>query len=207
VPNSRVKVWVECPVSELDETPGQAESFAEKFVQAVHIARNDVSRAVTHNKGIFNGIDALAVATGNDYRAIEAGAHAFASRDGQYRSLSRAKIENGIFWFGMEVPLAVGVVGGVTTLHPMAKFATKILGNPSAKELMVYLAVAGLASNWSAVGALVTTGIQRGHMKMHLGNILSHFKLSDEQKQAARLYFQNREVSFSEVQKYIDGHA
>ena len=207
IPNSSVKVWVECPVAELDENPEKAAALAEKFVRAVHIAWNDVSRATTHNKGIFNGIDALAVATGNDYRAIEAGAHAFAARDGQYRSLSEAKLENGKFWFGMEIPLAVGVVGGVTALHPMAKLAMEILGQPSAKQLMTYLAVAGLASNWSAVSALVTTGIQRGHMKMHLGNILGNFKLSDEQKQAARLYFQDREVSYSEVEKYLNEHA
>ena len=207
IPDSRVKVWVKCPVSELNENREQAQAFAEKFVRAVHIARHDVSRAVTHNKGIFNGIDALAIATGNDYRAIEAGGHAFAARDGQYKGLSEAKLENGNFWFGLEVPLAVGVVGGVTTLHPMAKLAIRILKNPSAKQLMAYLAVAGLASNWSAISALVTTGIQKGHMKMHLGNILNSFSLSDEQKQALKLYFQNREVSFPEVQKYLDEHA
>ena len=206
VPDSRVKVWVECPVTDLDENLEQAQELAEKFVRAVHIARNDVSRAVTHNKGIFNGIDALAIATGNDYRAIEAGAHAFAAHDGQYRGLSEAKIKIDQFRFSMEIPLAVGVVGGVTNLHPMAKLAIKILKGPSAKQLMAYLAVAGLASNWSAVKALVTTGIQQGHMKMHLSNILSGFSISDEQKQAAKLYFQEREVSYSEVQKYLKEH-
>lgn len=205
-PNSRVKVWVECPVEELEGNEIDAWLFAERFIRAVHIARNDVSRAVTQNKGIFNGIDALAIATGNDYRAIEAGGHAFAAHDGQYRSLSEARIETGIFWFGIEIPLAVGVVGGVTNLHPLAKLATQILKNPSAPQLMIYMAVAGLASNWSAVKALVTTGIQKGHMKMHLSNILSHFKLSNEQKQAAKLYFQEREVSFSEVEKYLKEH-
>lgn len=207
VPDSRVKVWVECLVSDLDDDHEKAAQFAEKFVRAVHIARNDVTRAVTHNKGIFNGIDALAIATGNDYRAIEAGGHAFAAKDGQYRSLSEARIGDDQFWFGIEIPLAVGVVGGVTTLHPLAKLATQILQNPSAKRLMIYLAVAGLASNWSAVRALVTTGIQQGHMKMHLSNILSSFNLSDEQKQAARLYFQDREVSWSEVEKYLKENA
>ena len=207
VPNSRVKVWVECPLADLDHDLDQASGFAEKFVQAVQISRRDVSRAVTHNKGIFNGIDALAIATGNDYRAIEAGGHAFASKNGQYAGLSDAHVSNGKFWFGLEMPLAVGVVGGVTSLHPLAKLAMQLLEQPSASDLMIYLAVAGLASNWSAVRALVTTGIQRGHMKMHLSNILNSLQVSDEQKQAVKHYFQDREVSFSEVQKYLSEHA
>lgn len=209
VPDSRVRVWVECPVAELSES-GDAEAarlFAEKFVQAVHISRNDVSRAVTHNKGIFNGVDALALATGNDFRAIEAGGHAFAARNGKYAGLSEAKIENGRFCFSMELSLAVGVVGGVTALHPMAKLAMQILEKPSAGELMQYLAVAGLASNWSAVRALVTTGIQKGHMKMHLSNILNTLHATDEQKAAARLYFEKREVSFSEVEHFLKNDA
>ena len=206
VPNSRVKVWVECPVEDLTENPKIAQNYAEKFVLAVHIARNDTSRAVTHNKGIFNGMDALAVATGNDYRAIEAGAHAYAAKDGQYRGLSEARIENNRFRFELEIPLAVGVVGGVTALHPLAKLAMKILQNPSAPELMGYIATAGLASNWAAVNALVTSGIQKGHMKMHLSNILSQFNLSEEQKVAAKSWFSDKEVSYSSVQKYIENH-
>lgn len=206
VPDSRVRVWVECPVEELADEREEAYAFAEKFVRAVRIAREDVSRAVTHNKGIFNGIDALAMATGNDFRAIEAGAHAYAAQQGQYRGLTEAWIDQGKFWFQLEIPLAVGVVGGVTSLHPLAKLAMQILGNPSAKELMAYLAVAGLASNWSAVRALVTTGIQQGHMKMHLSNILNSFQVSDEQKELARLYFQDREVSFAEVKKFLEKH-
>lgn len=207
VPNSRVKVLVECSLEELETDPMQARQLAEKLVQAVQISQRDVSRAVTHNKGIFNGVDALAIATGNDFRAIESGAHAYAARNGSYSGLSEAGILDGKFWFSLEMPLAVGVLGGVTRLHPLAKVAMKILGHPSARQLMSYLAVAGLASNWSAVKALVTTGIQQGHMKMHLSNILCSFSLSDEQKQAARLYFQDREVSFSEVQKYLSEHA
>lgn len=209
VPDSRVRVWVECPVEDLSESGDDeaARLFAEKLVQAVHISRNDVSRAVTHNKGIFNGVDALALATGNDFRAIEAGGHAFAARNGKYAGLSEAKIENGQFRFSMELSLAVGVVGGVTALHPMAKLAMQILEKPSAGELMQYLAVAGLASNWSAVRALVTTGIQKGHMKMHLSNILNTLHATDEQKAAARLYFEKREVSFSEVEHFLKNDA
>ena len=204
VPNSRIKAWVACPLEALSEKGGEDNEFTAKFVRAIHIAKNDVSRAVTHNKGIFNGIDALAMATGNDFRAIEAGAHAFASRTGKYSGLSDAKIENGKFIFSLEISMAVGVVGGLTALHPLAKTAMQLLGNPSASELMGYLATAGLASNWSAVKALVTTGIQKGHMKMHLSNILNSLNASKSQKQAALCYFQNRQVSFSEVRKFLN---
>ncbi len=203
VPESVVKVWVECPVSDLSVSDREANNIANKFVQAVHIAKNDVSRAVTHNKGIFNGIDALALATGNDFRAIEAGGHAFAARNGKYAGLSNAEINNGIFKFELEIALAVGVVGGVTALHPMAKMAMKILENPCAEELMQYFAVAGLASNWSAVNALTTTGIQKGHMKMHLTNILNVLNATSEQKQAAKTYFVDKEVSFSDVEQFL----
>lgn len=206
VPDSRVKVWVECPVEELTKNQQQAKSYAEKFALAVHIARNNVSRAVTHNKGIFNGMDALTVATGNDYRAIEAGAHAYASKDGQYRGLSNVTINKGMFRFEMEIPMAVGVVGGVTALHPLAKLAMKILKNPSAPEMMGYIATAGLASNWAAVNALVTSGIQKGHMKMHLSNILSQFNLSKSQKKAARDYFSDKEISYQAVNKYVEDY-
>ncbi|MGQ8337540.1 hydroxymethylglutaryl-CoA reductase [Sunxiuqinia sp. A32] len=207
VPNSRVKVWVECPVADLMDNMEEARAFADKLVRAVHISRNDVSRAVTHNKGIFNGMDALAIATGNDFRALEAGGHAYAARNGKYVGLSEAEIRGEQFIFSMEVAMVVGVVGGVTTLHPLAKLAMQILENPSAVELMSYIAVAGLASNWSAVNALVTSGIQKGHMKMHLSNILHAFKLTNEQKQAVRDYFQDKAVSQSAVEEFLKGNA
>lgn len=148
-------------------------AFAEKFVQAVNIAKVEPYRAVTHNKGIMNGIDAVVLATGNDFRAVEAGVHAYAAKEGQYSSLTHAKIENGIFKFWIEVPLALGTVGGLTSLHPLVKLALEILQNPTAKELMQIVAVAGLAQNFAAVRSLVTTGIQKGHMKMHLLNMLN----------------------------------
>lgn len=209
VPQSKVNVWVEWPVEDLtDDNDAQtSRRFAEKFILAVHIAKKDISRAVTHNKGIFNGVDALALATGNDFRAIEAGGHAFASRGGHYAGLSEARVVNGQFVFSMELPLAIGVVGGVTATHPMAKLAMQILENPNARELMQYLAIAGLASNWSAVRALVTSGIQKGHMKMHLSNILAVLKATDEQKRAARLYFHDRDVNFADVENYLKNYA
>lgn len=203
-PGSLVRAWVECPVEDLLERKSVEEGvlFAEKFEQAVRISQADVSRAVTHNKGIFNGIDALAVATGNDFRAIEACGHAYAARNGQYSGLTDVQIQDGKFRFSIELALAVGVVGGVTAVHPLAKLAMKILDNPSASELMMYLAVAGLASNFGAVKALVSVGIQHGHMKMHLSNILNQLHVPEGKRGEIQQYFQDKTVSFSAVEKY-----
>ena len=203
-PESRVCAWVECPVTELLDGKSEDDclKFALKFEKAVRISQADVSRAVTHNKGIFNGIDALAVATGNDFRAIEACGHAFAARNGHYAGLTDVQIQDGKFRFSIEIALAVGVVGGVTAIHPMAKFGRQILKNPSAKELMMYLAVAGLASNFGAVKALVSKGIQHGHMKMHLSNIMSQLQIPEEHRSIIQEHFQNKTVSFSAVEEY-----
>lgn len=203
-PESHVLAWVECPVSKLldGKTEPECETFARRFEQAVRISQLDVSRAVTHNKGIFNGVDALAVATGNDFRAIEACGHAFASRSGHYSGLTDVQIQDGKFRFSIELALSVGVVGGVTDIHPLAKLAMKILDNPSAKELMTYLAIAGLASNFAAVKALVSVGIQKGHMKMHLSNIMNQLQIPDEHRSKFQEYFQDKTVSFSAVEAY-----
>ena len=203
-PESRVRAWVECPVADLLDGKSEAESlcFALKFEQAIRIAQADVSRAVTHNKGIFNGIDALTVATGNDFRAIEACGHAFAARNGNYSGLTDVQIQDGKFRFSLELALAVGVVGGVTAVHPLAKLAMQILDNPSAPELMMYLAVAGLASNFGAVKALVSVGIQQGHMKMHLSNIMNQLNIPEDRQADVQHYFQDKTVSFSAVDEY-----
>ena len=203
-PESWVRSWVECPVSDLLDGKTKAEclQFARKFEQAVRISQFDVSRAVTHNKGIFNGIDALTVATGNDFRAIEACGHAFAARNGQYAGLTDVQIQDGKFRFSIELALAVGVVGGVTAVHPLAKLAMQVLDNPSASELMMYLAVAGLASNFGAVKALVSVGIQQGHMKMHLSNIMNQLQIPEEKRAQIQVYFQDKTVSFSAVEEY-----
>lgn len=203
-PESRVRAWVECPVSDLLEGKSMEENnhFAQKFEQAIRISQADVSRAVTHNKGIFNGIDALAVATGNDFRAIEACGHAFAARNGHYSGLTDVRIQDGMFRISIELALAVGVVGGVTSVHPLSKLAMRILDNPTAPELMMYLAVAGLASNFGAVKALVSVGIQQGHMKMHLSNILNQLNIPEEKRDEIQQYFQNKTVSFSSVEEY-----
>ena len=205
-PDCRVKVWVECPVEQLDgidEHLSGAE-YAKKFKKAVDIAHIDTDRATTHNKGIYNGIDAVVIATGNDFRAVEAAGHTFASRNGHYESLSTATIENGIFHFELEVPMALGTVGGLTSLHPLAKKTLELLGNPTAPELMTIAATMGLANNFSAVRSLTTKGIQAGHMKMHLNNILNQLKATEEEKKKAREYFKDKTVSFAAVEQFLD---
>lgn len=197
VPECLVKAEVSCNVQELYAE--KSELLAQKFVQAVQIANAEPHRAVTHNKGIMNGIDAVVLATGNDFRAIEAGAHAYASKSGKYKSLTNASIENGIFRFWIEIPLAVGTIGGLTSLHPLSKLSLDLLGHPSAKELMQIIAVAGLAQNFAALRALTTTGIQKGHMKMHLTNIIKQLGASEEEKLFLINYFENKTVSHNAV--------
>lgn len=205
-PESLVRVWVECPVADLGAFKGgvTAEEFAERFCDAVRIADIDVYRATTHNKGILNGIDAVVIATGNDFRAVEACAHTYAARTGRYRSLSHAAVTKGVFRFSLEVPLAVGTVGGLTSLHPVAKWSFELLGNPSAKVLMMIIAATGLAQNFAAVRSLVTTGIQDGHMRLHLGNILSRLAASEAEKEKAFSYFKDKTVSVANVRQYLD---
>lgn len=205
-PNCLIRSTVSCKVNELGSFPGgiTGEEFAEKFALAVRIAHLDSYRATTHNKGIFNGVDAVVLATGNDFRAIEACGHTYASKDGTYKSLSNCKIENGIFTFWMDLPLAVGTVGGLTSLHPIAKTSLEMLGRPSATELMSIITSVGLAQNFAALRSLVTTGIQQGHMKMHLQNILTHMKASKEKAQAAIEHFKDKTVSFSGVRAFLE---
>lgn len=204
-PDCLVRAWVECDFEELESLDNDltGEQFAKKFQTAVKIAELDVFRATTHNKGIFNGIDAVAIATGNDFRAIEAAGHTFAARTGRYKSLSTVELKNGRFKFQLEVPLAMGTVGGLTSLHPLAKHSIEMLGNPSAKELMQIAAVMGLANNFAAVRSLVTKGIQIGHMKMHLMNILNHFEATEEEKKKAIEYFVGHKISFANVSEFI----
>ena len=142
------------------------------FLESYTLASIDPYRAATHNKGIMNGIDALIIATGNDSRAIEAGAHAYAARDGQYTALTRYHKNNrGDLVGEIELPMAVGVVGGAANMHPKAKLCRKILGISSARELAEIVASLGLAQNFAALFALSTVGIQKGHMSLHAKNI------------------------------------
>jgi len=200
VPECIVRAEVSCPVNELSEDKNMSgEQFAEKFIQAVRIAEIEPYRAVTHNKGVMNGIDAVVLATGNDFRAVEAGIHAYASRNGSYSSLTHASVENGIFKFWMEIPLALGTVGGLTSLHPLVKLALDILQKPSASELMEITAVAGLAQNFAALRSLTTTGIQQGHMKMHLMNILNQNEATENEKKEMIAYFTHHTITHSSV--------
>ena len=200
VPNCIVRAEVSCPIKELNEDKGiEPEVFAEKFLTAVKIAEIEPYRAVTHNKGIMNGIDAVVLATGNDFRAIEAGVHAYAARNGSYSSLTHASIDDGIFKFWIEIPLALGTVGGLTNLHPLVKLALEMLEKPNAKELMQIVAVAGLAQNFGALRSLTTTGIQKGHMKMHLMNILNQLGATNNEKETIAKHFENKTVTHSDV--------
>ncbi len=204
-PECRVRAEVSCPIQALGEVEKgiPPELFAFKFHQAKKIARNDPHRATTHNKGIFNGIDAVVLATGNDFRAVEACGHTYASRDGQYRSLSHCQTEDGIFRFWLDIPMALGTVGGLTSLHPLVKRSLQLLGNPNAERLMQITATIGLAQNFGAVKSLVTTGIQKGHMKMHLLNILRTFEATKAETQQAVEHFKDHVVSVSAVRDLL----
>ncbi len=207
VPNCLVRAEVSCPVAELEEESGiSGADFARKMVQAVAVADCEPFRAVTHNKGIMNGVDAVVLATGNDFRAVEAGVHAYAARTGTYRSLSRAEVKNGVFRFWMDIPLALGTVGGLTTLHPLVRLVHEILEKPTARELMQVIAVAGLAQNFAALRSLVTVGIQRGHMKMHLLNILNQLAATPGEKTAMIEYFKTNTATHNAVVSALEAY-
>ncbi|WP_179022085.1 hydroxymethylglutaryl-CoA reductase, degradative [Winogradskyella forsetii] len=204
VPQCLVRAEVSCEVEELKSKDiPNPEAFVNKFKQAVTIAEVEPYRAVTHNKGIMNGIDAVVLATGNDFRAVEAGVHAYAAKDGQYSSLTHCSVDNGIFKFWIEIPLALGTVGGLTNLHPLVKFSLEMLQKPTAKDLMKIVAVAGLAQNFGALKSLTTTGIQEGHMKMHLMNILNQFEATEDEKAKLIEHFKTTVVTHSAVVEEI----
>jgi hydroxymethylglutaryl-CoA reductase len=175
------------------DTPGTR--VARLIEEANAFAVVDPYRAATHNKGIMNGIDAVVIATGNDWRAIEAGAHAYAARDGRYQSLTKWNVdENGDLYGELTIPMAVGLVGGATKVHPTAKVAIKILGVQSAVELAKVMAAVGLAQNLAAINALSTVGIQRGHMRLHARQVAMAAGASGSQVQqiANRLVAENQ---------------
>ncbi|MFA5656693.1 MAG: hypothetical protein WDA37_08090 [Dysgonamonadaceae bacterium] len=205
-PNCLVSCEVSCKVEQLAPYAVglSPQEFAQRFQLAMDIAYHSRDRAVTHNKGIYNGVDAVVLATGNDFRAVEAAGHAYASRDGQYRSLSKCEItKEGEFKLSLTLPLALGTVGGLTRLHPLAALSMEILQNPSAEELMSIVASAGLANNFAAVASLVTTGIQKGHMKLHLSNILTGFNATPEERERTEAYFSDKTVSIQKVREFL----
>lgn len=164
----RVQVSGRIPATALGDSHESGLVVARGVVEAWAFAQVDPYRAATHNKGLMNGIDAVVIATGNDWRAVEAGAHAFAARSGSYTSLSRYSLnEDGDLIAELDMPLAVGVVGGATKVHPTAQLALRILGVETARELAMIIASVGLAQNFAALRALATDGIQQGHMRLH----------------------------------------
>ena len=143
----------------------------DRIIKAWEFAWHDPYRAATHNKGVMNGVDPVIIATGNDWRAIEAGAHAFCSLKGKYRPLTKwQKISKDLLHGSIEIPLALGTVGGITRLHPGAKHCLEIMKNPNSKELAEIIASVGLSQNFSALRALAVEGIQKGHMNLHKSN-------------------------------------
>jgi hydroxymethylglutaryl-CoA reductase len=163
----RARAAVRVPVAALGRDGLAGEEVAERMLYAYELAWADPYRAATHNKGIMNGVDAVAVATGQDWRGIEAGAHAYACRDGAYRSLTTWTIEAGHLVGTIELPMAVSTVGPVTEAHPRVRLALRMLGVSSSRELAGIMAAVGLASNMAAMRALATEGIQKGHMALH----------------------------------------
>ena len=189
-PECIVKCEVACPIEELTKNDiSESKIFAKKFKQAIEIAKIEPYRATTHNKGIMNGIDGVILATGNDFRAVEAACHTYAAKDGQYKSLTDCEISNNIFKFWIEIPLSIGTVGGLTKLHPMVELSLDILGKPDSHELMEIVAASGLAQNFAALKALTTSGIQKGHMKMHLLNTLNQLGASETEKEILQRVF------------------
>ncbi len=160
------------PAQELTTETLDGKQVVRYIVEAAAFAQTDPYRAATHNKGVMNGMDAVCIATGNDWRALEAGIHAYAAHSGRYTSItSWTQDDSGNLRGRIEVPLAVGIVGGATRVHPTAKVALKVLGVSTARELAEVMAAVGLAQNLGAIRALATEGIQRGHMQLHARQI------------------------------------
>jgi len=180
--------------------------IVDNIIHAYNFAANDPYRAVTHNKGVMNGIIAVANSIGQDTRAIEAASHAFASKDGRYTSLTRwKKDKNGNLVGEIEVPMPVGIVGGIINVHPMIRVCLKILGVKSAKELACVIGAVGLAQNFSAIRALASEGIQRGHMRLHAKNIaISAGVPRDKIHEVASKMIQENNVSVTRAKEILN---
>ena len=172
----------------------------------VELSQVDPYRAATHNKGIMNGIDAVVIATGNDWRAIEAGAHAYATLSGTYQPFSKWFIHNDKKLVGtLSIPMPIGTVGGSISIHPAAQFSHELLMNPSAKELAVIIASIGLAQNFAALKALVTDGIQKGHMNLQVKSLaLTAGATEEEIPQIIQLLKEQKHLNLETVQKILE---
>ncbi len=190
------------PISELGENGSRV---AQDLIHAYNLARADVFRAVTHNKGIMNGIIAVANAIFNDTRAIEAGAHAYACRSGGYQPLTSYRIDGDYVVGQIELPLQVATVGGSVGLNRVSKVALKLMGNPTSKELAEIMASVGLAQNFAAMYALVTEGIQKGHMKLHARSLaLSAGARIDEVDEVVRMMIEKNTISYDAAKGYLE---
>jgi hydroxymethylglutaryl-CoA reductase len=200
---ARAKCVLPAEILAFDEYPGSL--VVERIVEAYALAAVDPYRAATHNKGIMNGIDAVVIATGNDWRAVEAGAHSYAARSGRYTSLTTwGEDGDGNLVGTLELPLAVGIVGGATRVHPTAKVALKILGVETARELAEVIAAVGLAQNLAALRALVTEGIQRGHMELHARQIAIAAGATGEMvEKVARQLVAERQIRLDRAQEIL----
>jgi hydroxymethylglutaryl-CoA reductase len=206
-PNCIVEAKAECKIDQIGDINGlSSNEFAEKFFHAVEISKIDLGRAVTNNKGIMNGVDSVLIATGNDFRAVEASIHSYACKDGEYKGLTECSVDNDIFSIQLKLPIAIGTVGGITDLHPLVKLSHKILGKPNSSSLMEILAVAGLAQNFAAIKSLITTGIQKGHMKMHLINLLKKNNATENQIHNAIDFFKEKEINNKSVQDFLNSN-
>ena len=204
-PECIVESSLECEIGDLGDIDSMSsKEFAFRFKDAFDIADIDINRAVTHNKGIMNGVDAVLISTGNDFRAVEAGVHAFASSNGKYKSLSECSIIDNIFKISLKIPLSIGTVGGITDIHPMVKLSLKLLKNPTSDDLMNIICSVGLAQNFAAVKSLVTSGIQRGHMKMHLINLLIKQNANKDQIDKSEEYFRDKDINSQSVKDFLD---
>src|SRR6188508_1353277 len=178
----------------------------DRILSAFAFAFSDPHRAVTHNKGIMNGIDSVAIATGQDFRAIEAGCHAYACRDGQYRSLTKwYQNSKGDLVGEIEIPMAVGIIGGITNTHPIVKACLKLMNISNSQELATISAASGLAQNFSAIRALSNEGIQKGHMKLHSKNIaIIAGATNDKIEMVSRKMVEERNVSVSRAKEILE---
>jgi len=184
----------------------KGEEVVDAILEAYHFALNDPYRCATHNKGIMNGVDAVLIATGNDFRAVEAGAHAYAAFSGRYKPLTKYyKDKNGDLVGEIEMPIAVGIVGGATRTKPEAKVALKILGVKTAKELSEIIAAVGLAQNFAALRALATEGIQKGHMRLHAKNIaVMAGAKGDEIDKVAKIMIEEGNISVGKAKEILE---
>lgn len=204
---SIVKAKAEVSLDKLNKDKSQAIDIARKIEMATNYANLDPYRAATHNKGIMNGIDAVVLATGNDWRAVEASCHAYAARDGKYKSLTNWKYDeiNEILVGEIELPIPVASLGGTISVHPIAKWSLSLLGNPSAKELAMIIASVGLCQNFSAVKAIVTEGIQKGHMSLHARSVAMQAGAEeDEVDQLVKILKKQKKINVDEANKILN---